>query len=155
MNTPVNQDSLVANAISVADSAELLFITVDATLVAEPKLAGKTFIGGAILCPLGIELLFKCIHSLLNIDTKFPSGHNLEKLFRDIPNENIKNTLANQYNSETGMTLQSFLLKHKSAFENWRYFSESTNGVSFDCSDARVLTKILKNEVMSLLGSKK
>jgi hypothetical protein len=155
MNIPVTQDLLVSNAISVADSAEILFLTVDATLAAEPKLAGKTFIGGAILCPLGIELLFKCIHSLLNIDTKFPSGHNLEKLFRDIPNENIKNILIEQYNSETGTALQFFLSKHKSAFENWRYFSESTNGVSFDYSDARILTKILKNEVMSLLSSKK
>jgi membrane-associated phospholipid phosphatase len=78
MNTPVTQDLLVSNAIAIADSAELLFMTVDATVIKEPKLALKTFIGGTVLCSFGIELLFKCVHSLLNADTKFPSGHVLK-----------------------------------------------------------------------------
>jgi hypothetical protein len=155
VNTPVTQDLLVSNAISIADSAELLFMTVDATMTKEPELAGKTFIGGTVLCSFGIELLFKCIHSLLNADTKFPSGHDLEKLFSNIPDENIKNTLIHQYHSETGMKLEDFLLKHKRSFETWRYFSESTNSISFDSSDSRVLTKILKNKVMSLLADKR
>ncbi len=43
MNTPINQDLLVANAIAVDDSAKILFLTVDSTLAAEQKLAGKTF----------------------------------------------------------------------------------------------------------------
>jgi hypothetical protein len=53
------------------------------------------------------------------------------------------------------MKLEDFLLKHKRSFETWRYFSESTNEMSFDVSDSRVLTKILKNEVMSLLADKR
>jgi hypothetical protein len=155
MNTPVTQDSLVSNAIAVADSAELLFMTTEASMIDVPKLAGTTFIGGSILCSLGIELLLKCIHSFLNADTKFPTGHNIEKLFSDIPDKSIKNTLISQYNSETGKKLEDFLLKHKRSFEDWRYFSESTNDVSFDCSDSRVLTKILKDKVNSLRGGNK
>ncbi len=152
MPTPTSRDLLIRNATSVADSANALFLMGGAFLTEHPQIAANHLISAAILCPFGIELLLKSIHSCLNVDTSFPSGHNLEKLFKDIPDKEVKTTLEDLYNTKTGKKLQVFLLQHKSAFQDWRYFSEPTSNAHFDYLDAMVLTEILKNKVMSLVN---
>jgi hypothetical protein len=152
MPTPTSQNLLIRNATAVADSANALFLMSNAFLTEQPQMAADYAISTAILCSFGIELLLKSIHSCLTVDTSFPSGHNLEKLFKDIPDEEVKTTLEDLYSAERGKKLQDFLLQHKSAFQAWRYFSEPTSNANFDYLDAMALTEILKNKVMSLVN---
>lgn len=150
MPTPTNSDVLAANAISVADSAEVLFLTCDANIGTTNEIAGKTFIGAAVLCSFGIEMLLKTIHSYLGSDTTFPSGHDLRSLFDSVTDREIKDSLAAGFNSTTGRDLVDFLNSHRKAFQDWRYFSESTSNINFDVGDARALTKLLKSTVTKL-----
>jgi hypothetical protein len=151
MPKPTNSNLLAGNAFAVANSAEILFLKTDDYIrLNEMPLAGTTFIGGTILCSFAIELLLKSIHSLLSPDTIFPSGHNIEKLFDTIHDNNLKNVLIDRFNEKTGKTLQDFLSKHRHAFANWRYFAESNCDISFDAIDARILIEILKSEINNI-----
>jgi hypothetical protein len=152
MPTPTSRDLLIRNAIAVANSANALLLMGNAFLKEQPQMAANYFISTAILCPFGIELLLKSIHSCINDDTSFPLGHDLEQLFKNIPDKKVKNILTDLYNTETGEKLQDFLSQHKSAFQAWRYFSEPTSNPSFDYHHAMVLTEILKNKVISLVN---
>jgi hypothetical protein len=149
---PKDLNLLAANAISVADSSELLFMVATATASEAISLAGKTSIGGIILCSFSIELLLKSIHSLLASDTTFPGGHNLRALFNDISDDNLKIILTDYYGNKTGEDIQDFLLSHEIAFEEWRYFSASNSNVKFDIGNARILVEILKAEVLRLIA---
>jgi hypothetical protein len=153
MPKPADSNLLAGNAFAVANSAEILFLkTDDYAKSSEMPLAGTTFIGGTILCSFAIELLLKSIHSLLSSDTFFPTGHDLKELFKTIPDDNLKNIIINKFNEQTEKTLQDFLSNHRRAFENWRYFAESTSDINFDVSDARILMKLLKTEISNLLS---
>jgi len=146
---PIASNKIVfANsAIAAADSAEILFLTSDATRQGSQPLMVKTFLGSTILGSFGLELLLKSIHVFQSEENRFPSGHNLEELFNKLPTQ-LKVRIQDEFSQSTSCKLESFLTGHARSFEEWRYFAERTEGtISFDMKGVRTLTSILKNIV--------
>ena len=150
MHYPSDLKMLLVNASSVANSAEVLFAAANQAKSQSEQLTANTLIGSGILCAFGIELLLKSIHSLINADNGFHSGHDLKQLFDQIPNQAVRDGISDGFRTQATKELDDFLNAHKSAFQDWRYFCENQATLDFDMKSARILTAILNAKIQEL-----
>lgn len=108
---------------------------------------------GEILYPLVVNCVFACelymkaiiIHDNANNETRL--GHNLNKIFNDLPLSTQKR-LSNKYKQIYNEELSALLDESGNSFINWRYAYEKGCGINI--TKAMKFAEILKEYVSSI-----
>ena len=82
---------------------------------------------GHWLIPSIVNLAFSCelyLKSLISDGESRARGHDLEELFNELPNDELRDKIQNYPQFKGDITFHKHLSEYKNTFTNWRYIFE-------------------------------